>query len=199
MRQTVSTNKIDMDSQKISLKIESWISEIGRITRDFQEMFGNLTDEQLNWKPDEDTWSIAQNMDHLIVINSSYLLVLRCMRKGNYEPPFFGKFRFISKLMGKAMMKSVQPDRKKKTKTFKIWEPASGEKITDILKKFKAHQEELKRQIRKSENLLTQGAIIASPANRNIVYPLETAFEMMITHEQRHFIQAKEVWENLSF
>ncbi len=36
-----------------------------------------------------------------------------------------------------------------------------------------------------------------SPANKNIIYTLETAFDIIVTHEQRHLAQAKEVLEML--
>jgi len=42
-------------------------------------------------------------------------------------------------------------------------------------------------------DLLDKGTIISSPANKNIVYKLEMAFDIITTHEQRHFEQAKEV------
>lgn len=47
--------------------------------------------------------------------------------------------------------------------------------------------------IKNSEDLLVNGIVISSPANKNIVYKLETAFNIIVTHEQRHFEQAKEV------
>lgn len=42
-------------------------------------------------------------------------------------------------------------------------------------------------------DLIQQGAIISSPANRNIVYTLETAFDIIVAHEQRHLEQAREI------
>lgn len=53
-------------------RIEGWIKEIDKITHDFKEISERLTDAQLNWKVHKQTWSIAQNMDHLIVVNESY-------------------------------------------------------------------------------------------------------------------------------
>jgi hypothetical protein len=35
--------------------------------------------------------------------------------------------------------------------------------------------------------------VISSPANKNIVYKLETAFDIIVSHEQRHLEQAKEI------
>lgn len=175
------------------METENWTAEINKVTSDFRKAFELLTDEQMNWKPSKQTWSIAQNMDHLIVINESYFPALNSIREGTYKTPFIGKFDLITIFFGKTLLKAVQPDRKKKTKTFPIWEPTQGEILTDILEKFEKHQEELKLQINNSENLLNKETVISSPANRNIVYKIEIAFDIIVAHELRHFEQAKEV------
>lgn len=169
-----------------------WNQRIDNVTERVVSHFSDLTMEELNWKPDPDTWSIAQNLDHLITINESYFPILADLRLGKFEPPLMGKFGFMVSLFGKTILKSVQPDRKKKIKTFPIWEPRSSQIPADIVEKFKQHQAELKQQIDNSKKLIKQGAIISSPANKNIVYKLETAFQIIITHEQRHLVQAME-------
>jgi hypothetical protein len=40
------------------------------------------------------------------------------------------------------------------------------------------------------------GTIISSPANKNIEYKLETAFDIIVAHEKRHLEQAREVLKN---
>lgn len=183
--------------QTIDMKEENWIAQINKTTNDFKETFESLTDEQMNWKPDKQTWSIAQNMDHLIVINKSYFPLLDSVRRGNYKTPFVGKFNFITNFLGKTLLKAVEPSRKKKTKTLRIWKPTHT-KQNGILEKFEKHQEDLKLQIERSENLLGKETVISSPANKNIVYKLRAAFDIIVTHEQRHFEQAKEVLKILS-
>ncbi|MDX1667237.1 MAG: DinB family protein, partial [Saprospiraceae bacterium] len=96
---------------------------------------------------------------------------------------FFGNF----------LLKSVQPERRKKIKTFSIWEPAQSRISVGILQRFIQHQEELKVKIDASETLIKEEAVISSPANRNIVYKLDTAFDIIVSHEQRHLAQAKEI------
>lgn len=176
---------------------EKWLIQIDNTTNDFRRTFGSLTDEQLNWKPNEQTWSIAQNMDHLIVINESYYPIIHAVKNGTYKMPFLGKFGFIVWFLGKALLSAVQPDRKKKSKTFPIWEPSQSRMLTGILEKFEQHHEILKKQIESSEALLEKGAVLSSPANKTIVYKLETAFDIIVAHEQRHFEQAKELLKML--
>ncbi len=68
----------------------------------------------------------------------------------------------------------------------------------DILQQFEKHQSELKQQIAFCEKLIGKGAVISSPANKNIVYKLETAFDIIVSHEERHLEQAKEVLQQLA-
>jgi len=44
--------------------MENLTSQIDDITEQFSTLFGSLPAEQLHWKPDAQTWSIAQNIDH---------------------------------------------------------------------------------------------------------------------------------------
>jgi hypothetical protein len=131
------------------------------------------------------------------VINESYYPVIKSVREGTYKLPFIGKIGFMVNSMGKMILNAVEPTRKKKMKTFPIWEPTKSEISSDILAKFEKHQEELKKMISDSKDLVEKGAVISSPANKNIVYKLGTAFDIIVTHEQRHLEQAKEVFAQL--
>jgi hypothetical protein len=95
--------------------------------------------------------------------------------------------------LGKIVLNGVQPDRKKRMKTFPIWEPNTSNVIGDILSRFQNHQNELIQKIEAAKELVEKGVVISSPANKNIVYKLETAFDIIVSHEQRHFEQAKEI------
>jgi hypothetical protein len=170
-----------------------WIKELNVVTQNIEIHFSSLTTEQLNWKPNPTTWSVAQNLDHLIVVNETYYPILASLKEGTYKAPFIASIGFIVSFLGKTVLKAVQPDRKQKMKTFPIWEPSTSSVSNDILKRFEVHQNELKQKIENAKDLIEQGVVIASPANKNIVYKLETAFDIIVFHEQRHLEQAKEV------
>ncbi|BFP39607.1 DinB family protein [Flavobacteriaceae bacterium GF1] len=177
--------------------MENWGEQIDKNTQGFSEIFGGLTNAQLNWKPNSKTWSVAQNIEHLIVVNKCYFPVIDSIRKGTYKTPFLAKSGFMVSFFERMVLKAVQPDRKKKMKTFPIWEPAKSEIPIGILDRFKEHQSELKKMIENSEDLVEKGTIISSPANKNIVYKLGTAFDIIVNHEKRHLEQSKEVYERM--
>ncbi len=173
--------------------IEKLLSEIDKITENFIRSFGTLGIEQLNRKPDPQTWSIAQIIDHIIRTNESYYPVIDQIRNGQYKPPFISRMDFLVSFLGKVILKGVQPDRKRKVKTFQVWEPSNSSIPEGIIDRLKKHQAELKTLINNSSDLIRSKTIISSPANKNIVYKLETAFEIIVTHEGRHYNQALEV------
>lgn len=178
--------------------ISTWISRIDEVTAAVKAEFGALTVQQLNQKPNPKAWSIAQNLDHLIVINQTYVPLINSVRDGSFKMPFSGKLGFMVNMLGKMVLASVLPDRKRKIKTFAIWQPSQSEISGDIVSRFEQHQESLKALIRSTADLVAKGQVIHSPASRMVVYKLSTAWDIVTIHEQRHLEQAREVKKTLS-
>jgi hypothetical protein len=178
---------------KTHFDIKPLTQKIDRVTKAVVTEFGTLNQDQLNWKPHASVWSIAQNLDHLIVINTTYFNIPKQLRAGNYSLPWMAKFNFMVNFLGKTILKSVEPAAHKKIKTFPIWEPSKSKISGDVVPQFVLHQIQLKDLITNSTDLIERGAVISSPANRAIVYKLEMAFQIIAAHEERHLRQAREV------
>jgi len=172
-------------------------NEIDNISFDFNTEFGNLSGEQLHVKLDNNSWSIYQVIDHIIIINSSYFEIFDQLQNNTYKAPFLSKIGFLGPLFGKMILNSVKPEEKKKTRTFPIWEPAKSSTEENIINRLLQHHEELKTKLKQIEEQIASGQIIHSPANKNIFYPLPILTEILINHEKRHFLQAKRVLEKI--
>jgi hypothetical protein len=177
--------------------MNNYVPEIDAVTESFVSAFGSLTNDELNRRLTPESWSIAQIIEHLIIINKSYFPVIESARNGTLKLPIIARIDLVVNFFGKMILKSVQPGSKKKMKTFPIWQPAYSSIPGGILQRFEKHQSELKNLIYESEELLGVKAVIHSPANKHIVYTLESAFDIIIAHEKRHLIQAKEVMQIL--
>lgn len=178
---------------RINSTIIGWTEEIDAVTDTFQGAFGKMSAEELNWKPEPQSWSIAQIVDHLITTNETYFPIIRQIREGTYSTPRVGRIGWIRNFLGNLILKSVSPDYQRKTKTFPQWEPSSSALEGDIIIRFADHQGQLATLIKDSADLLRKKTVISSPINRNIVYTLEKAFEIIVTHEKRHLQQALRV------
>lgn len=168
-----------------------WIARIDQTTARFKAAFGEWDADRLNWKPAPQTWSVAQILDHLITINKTYFPVMEKLRKGEMKLPFLARQRFMVALSSRMVLKSVQPETKRKMNTFPIWEPSASQIPASIVSDFSLHQEEMKTLISGAMDLVEQKGLISSPANQFIVYTVGTAFEIIVTHEERHLAQAK--------
>ena len=175
------------------MEITNWTHPLKDIAQTIKTTFGSLSTDQLNWKPNSETWSIGQNIDHLIVINSTYFPVFKALQGGNYKTPFVGKIRPLVRFFGNMVLNGVQPDAPKKIKTFPIWEPSHSAVPGDIVDQFQNHQNALISQIVAAQPFLAPPIVIASPASSFIVYTLPTAFDIIVAHERRHLLQAKKI------
>ena len=173
------------------------IERIDAITLAVVSRFSEMSVAQLSTKPSPDRWSIAEILRHIIQVNESYLPTIESLKAGTYAPPFLAKWGWFVRVIGKEILKSVHPSNRRKTKTMRIWEPRRGKEDSSVIDDFKAHQEQLKRWLEELQVYADAGQVISSPANVNIVYTLATAMDIIVTHEERHLMQAIETAREL--
>jgi hypothetical protein len=176
------------------IALESYIQSFRNLTDQFTATFGHLDDDQLNWRPDSTSWSIAQVMEHIIIINESYYSVFDAIRNGTHKTPGLARLSFIPNFIGNMIEKSLQPQTTRKTKTFPIWEPQQS-RITGIITRFRQHQDEYISRLRDMERYFNKGIVVSSPANKYVIYSLDQAIAIMLVHEKRHYLQACRVLE----
>ena len=176
-----------------SERTSSVATDLDQISRDVRAAFGGLSGEQLNWKPDEKSWSVAQCLDHLITINSLYFPIFEKLRAGKADNTFLEKYSPLSGFFGRFLIKSMMPENPKKMKTSKKAYPSSSEIADDIVERFEKHNQELADHITRVSPDLDLGTIITSPLAGFVTYSLDDCLTMLVVHEQRHLLQAKRV------
>ena len=169
-----------------------WTTQIDEITAQYKEAFGSMGEKALNKKPSEDEWSIAQNLEHLIAVSQSYYPIPDKIRANDYKLNRVAKWSFFAKTVGNMILGSVEHTRKRKVKTFPVWEVDNKVSNPNIYREFIAEQEQLKAWINSIKDLLDKDVVIGSPANKNICYKLSTALDIIIEHQRRHFEQSLE-------
>ena len=165
-----------------------WTGELQQITREYQRAFGGLNEAQLNWKPSAERWSVGQGIDHVITTNATYFPILAGIKAGSYQPHFNARLGFLVKFFGKMILGSVQPEAKRKNKTFPPFEPSRSTIPGDIVARFAAHQAQLVQEIEGASAILDR--VVSSPANRMVVLRVDRVFDIIVAHECRHLQQA---------
>lgn len=168
-------------------------SELQAISADAKNTFGKLSYEQINWKPSEKVWSVGQCFEHLIVTNELYFPNIQKVIDGKHRNNFYSKIPFGVDLIAVLMKNSLNPDQKRKMKTFKIFEPAKSDVSKTIIEDFAENQQKLIEMAKAVEGLDVHKIKISEPVGAALNLRLDDAFEILAMHEKRHFKQAERV------
>ena len=171
-------------------EIQKWSERIDEVSRQIGALTSDLTEEQLNLRPNPNSWSMAQVVEHLTAVSRSYDPIFDRVIAHEYKAPWTSKLPFLAKWVGKMILKSVKPGNPRKTRTFPLWQPEAGNIDRSALDDFNKSQEKLKETMSRIEG---NNIIINSPVGANIVYSMEDAFEIIVTHEERHLAQMDRV------
>lgn len=169
------------------------VDQLATITKKFTDTFGDLTETELNWKPADNKWSIAQNIQHIMLLNRSYFEKFDAIKQGNNKLPFISRLNFFVKRSGSIIKPYTDPARKTTGKTFDIWAPENTQFPKSIIADFDVHQQLFAKYLEELEVFFNRKTRIAYPGKLPLVFDLETACQLLVTHEERHFNQAKEV------
>jgi hypothetical protein len=183
----------------VSIQISRLISETREISGKVQKTFGKLSVKQMNWKPGESEWSIAQCLEHLIITNDLYFENIQRVADGTHQNNIFSRIPFVPKITGSIMKKVLAPEWGWKMKTLKMFKPSFSKVAEDILEKFGENQNRFISLMEAAKELETEKIRVAEPIGRAVNLRLSDAFEILVVHEKRHFEQAKRVLEMKDF
>lgn len=148
----------------------------------------------LEQQPSNDKWSVAQVLEHLNFYSSFYIPAIekklhlhQSVSKTQFSPGWLGNY--FTKLMKPAAGNRIVKKMKSPQNALPSAQPDAGK----MLEEFLQHQHELLNllQIAKSASLDT--IRIPTSLSKLIQLKLGDTFRFFIAHEQRHFLQIRNV------
>lgn len=168
-------------------------SQLAASDHEAQGLLRDLDEEQLNWRPDERSWSIAQCLDHLNVTNRVYLAPMLlaieearrkgAARKGPVHLGFFGRW-FVA---------SLEPPPKRKLPAPRKIVPAVRKGRAELIEEWRLSQAEADAVLREAAGIDLNGTRFVNPFFSLIRFSVGTGFQVIAAHERRHLWQAKQV------
>lgn len=173
--------------------VDGLTREAESIAEQVERTFGGLNAEQLNWKPDEASWSIGQCLEHLIITNKLEFPAIEKAFSGNYKNPFWSRVPFLPGFFGQTAIYLCKPENTRKFKAPKSFRPSKSEIGESIVTDFVDNQKDVIELFNRSRNLDLRKTKIFSPISDLVTYSLHDSFVLLVVHEQRHFQQAERV------
>lgn len=161
--------------------------------------FQAWSDNQLNWKINNDRWSIAECVDHLYVTNKLYFDEFEKQFSQKQINTDCSKTLVKHKFISKFIIKYVDPKNLKKVKTFPVFQPSSSKHTKDIFKQYSDLQSEFINLLSSIKDLDLNKYVMSSPANKFIKENFCDVLEIIRLHDKRHFLQAKRIITHQNF
>jgi hypothetical protein len=174
------------------------IDAANNVASEARSTFGHLTPSQLNWKPSAERWSVAQCFDHLMTTNKGFFPAIDSALAGK-KRTLWESVPVLPGLMGKMVIKAVEPKSIRKFKARKKFDPAQSDITGSIINDFVDHQAEVIAKMKATQHLDLEKIVITSPIAAVMTYSLMDAYRIIVIHEERHFEQAKRVIEETGF
>lgn len=149
--------------------------------------------DTLSVRPDPETWSAVQCLDHL---NTAGWLLLRSMedaiQQGQAEGPY-GDPPFEYGFFSRWFVHSMKPSSGWTFSAPSVFEPDAPNTLYpgEVIDEFAALQDQFSACVVEAEGLDLRGIRVPSPAVPLLRISLGAWFEATLAHEQRHLTQAR--------
>lgn len=174
--------------------------ELENVLEEIKKVCEGLSQDEFNWKPSPQKWSIAECMQHLLIVYGKYQIQLP-QNITPLAPKDPSRKTVKSSFMGRIFKSFVNPEKKRKTPAPKSLQPPTNSDYPLILQtQFMDYLQELMRFIAKTDELaLDLNKIkIKSSVTALIKFNLGDYFEIESMHNRLHLKQMKRVLEEMS-
>ena len=195
LSQTVSVNQVRQTGGELGALLD----ELRALTEDARKVFGGLSPAQLNWKPAPERWSVGQCFDHLITTNRTFFADMERVAAGEHRASLWGRVSPLSGFFARLILKSLDPEKGRKSKAPRIFNPSSSDVAPDVIEQFEEHQGELSALMRATTGVDLARTIVTSPVSPVATYSLLDAYRIVVAHERKHFEQARRVTQSRGF
>jgi uncharacterized protein YndB with AHSA1/START domain len=180
-------------------RLPTVLAEAALVAEETKRVFSGLSDEQVNWKPGAEEWSIGQCFDHLIVSNQPFVPIFEEILAGRRRPRLWERMPGLPRLFGRLLIAALRPDSGRKLAARPAFYPSRSRIAPAIIGTFLEQQERLRQLMDACRHLDLDGITITSPVLRVVTYSLMDACRIIVVHEQNHFVQATRVMETPGF
>ena len=167
-------------------QLEHLVSSIGLQTRAVRDLVASVSDRAFVERPGPDTWSMAQHLAHLALVNRPYLDAMASAVEKGKEKGLTGTGPFKGKWFAARFIRSMEPPPRWRFKTLKEMKPTSSLNTATVLEEFEGVQARYTEIARSADGLHLGRLTFRSPFTRLLRFTLLQGFELLDAHNRRH-------------
>ena len=144
-------------------------------------------------RPSPDRWSAGEQFQHIALTDEPYLKVIETALREARIRGFLGDGPFRGGKLGNWFARSMAPPVRRRMKTMKKLHPAPDLSAQDVLANFDRVRNDLIANIELARGVDLDRATIRSPYMRLLKMPVWSAYEVLLTHADRHVWLARQI------
>jgi len=162
-----------------------------------QSIFSQAGAEICSKKPDSETWSISEILDHINFVDGLYIdLISNKFQQKDYKPT--GRKKFKHRFWVRLTCKFFEPPYKIKFKVPGDNETNADLPIDEVFRSYKEKREQLIELAEKGRGLALDEITVKSPLSDMLKLRISEALSFLACHQRRHLWQAEQVLEQVS-
>lgn len=174
-------------------ELDEFRRQFEQISAEADAITAGLTDDQYNWRPSGDRWSIAQCIEHLNATTRVDLpwldeAIAEGIRRGLY-----GEGPFTYGWLGRFFAWFLEPPARLRTRAPKSMQPPDYRPRKESMAAFRAYQVQYVDRLRQSNGLDLARATMRVTGASWLRIPIGSGFAATLAHERRHLWQARQV------
>lgn len=193
---TTATNSADSSARSPVADLDECRALFTTAREDVRELVSGLSEEDFNWRPTENEWSVGECLDHLCVIGGALIPLIDAgiekARTNGWKSD--GPYRYGP--LGNWFVRVTGPTGtppRRKFKAPKMYTPSSNHSITRLVDSFVPLQDKFIERIENAKGLDIGKVKVSSPALWLMRLSLGQWFALLAGHQLRHFQQAQSV------
>ena len=190
-------NNINIKKTKVVDLLKRLSDLTTQLSEDVKRNFGHLTPEQLFWKPNEKSWSVAQCLAHINAYYSFYLPDFsERIKNTRFRTP--GEY-FVSSPLGTGSILMVKLGKlknvKRRLKAVKDYNPLVNKtlKTEGAVQDFLDYQNQMQKVLADAHFINIRKAKCSLAITQVVKLRLGDSFQFVVYHNERHIEQAKNV------
>ena len=188
------------ESGELNPELQKYADEFEEARTKVHELVAGLTDEEFNWRPSEDRWSVAECLDHLCMIGTLMIPKIDEGTRIGEKNGWHGDGPFRYGRIGNWFVRAVSGGEGAPKRRFKappMYTPKSQHSISRLKQAFVELQDQFIERVQKANGLDLARIKVPSPVTRLLRFSLGQWFALLAGHQRRHFWQAHEVLKEL--
>ena len=183
----------------MNTELEGYQDQLLSIRQDAPGIVARLSDEQFNWRPAPNQWSIAECFGHLNIASKQFMPTFDQAIASGRERGLTATGPFAYPMLQRYFVRLMEPPPAIRVRTPGAFVPVYGATSSKVLPDFLGWQDQFGERLKQADGLDLRRIRARSAVLPWLRYGLGIGFAAFLAHERRHLWQARQVRNDAGF